>query len=190
MELRLPLEMSPGREAACRAVFGTWGFANDARKNCPFVLTSFTGWSSENVPKWLDKVGKFVSDTWEGIKKGTEEVWNGIKNFIGSTIDGIIGFFKNMWKTACDYVNKTIDKLQELNPFQERSEDGGVWWHDFIHGDPTAGIVGTHALPTYNINSEQKNNITINTNESAKAVKKTVERYSKDLIPSYVPQMN
>ena len=26
VELRLPLEMSPGREAACRAVFGTWGF--------------------------------------------------------------------------------------------------------------------------------------------------------------------
>ena len=85
---------------------------------------------------------------------------------------------------------KTIDKLQQLNPFQERSEDGGVWWHDFIHGDPTAGIVGTHALPTYNINSDQKNNITINTNESAKAVKKTIERYSKDLIPSYVPMMN
>src|SRR5574337_1101438 len=51
MELRLPLEMSPGREAACRAVFGTWGFfPNDARKNCPFVLTSFTGWSSEGCP--------------------------------------------------------------------------------------------------------------------------------------------
>ena len=26
VELRLPLEMSPGREAACRAVFGTWVF--------------------------------------------------------------------------------------------------------------------------------------------------------------------
>src|SRR5574337_961715 len=51
MELRLPLEMSPGREAACPAVFGTWGFfPNDARKNCPFVLTSFTGWSSERCP--------------------------------------------------------------------------------------------------------------------------------------------
>src|SRR5574337_1333967 len=51
MELRLPLEMSPGREAACRAVFGTWGFfPSDARKNCPFVLTSFTGWSSERCP--------------------------------------------------------------------------------------------------------------------------------------------
>ena len=23
----MPLEMSPGREAACRAVFGTWGFS-------------------------------------------------------------------------------------------------------------------------------------------------------------------
>src|SRR5574341_2118727 len=26
MELRLPLEVSPGREADCRAVFGTWVF--------------------------------------------------------------------------------------------------------------------------------------------------------------------
>src|SRR5574337_625613 len=51
MELRLPLEMSPGREAACRAVFGTWGFFPiDAGKNCPFMLTSFTGGSSERCP--------------------------------------------------------------------------------------------------------------------------------------------
>ena len=51
MELRLPLEMSPGREAACRAVFGTWGFCpTDARKNCPFVLSAFTGWSSQRCP--------------------------------------------------------------------------------------------------------------------------------------------
>src|SRR5574340_399797 len=52
MELRLPLEVSPGREAPCRAVFGTWGsFPDDARAgHCPFVLTSFTGWSSERCP--------------------------------------------------------------------------------------------------------------------------------------------
>ena len=52
MELRLPLEVSPGREATCRAVFGTWGlFPDDARaSHCPFVLTSFTGWSSERSP--------------------------------------------------------------------------------------------------------------------------------------------
>ena len=32
MELSLPLEVSPGREATCRAVFGTWGsFPDDAR---------------------------------------------------------------------------------------------------------------------------------------------------------------
>src|SRR5574341_174073 len=51
-ELRLPLEVSPGREATCRAVFGTWGcFPDDARaSHCPFVLTSFTGWSSERCP--------------------------------------------------------------------------------------------------------------------------------------------
>src|SRR5574337_1106225 len=49
MELRLPLEVFPGRQATCRAVFGTWGsFPDDARAgHCPFVLTSFTGWSSK-----------------------------------------------------------------------------------------------------------------------------------------------
>ena len=47
MELRLPLEMSPGREAACRAVFGTWGFFRTMHGKTAFVLTSFTGWSSE-----------------------------------------------------------------------------------------------------------------------------------------------
>ena len=43
MELRLPLEMSPGREAACRAVFGTWGFFT-AEKPQPGVSLSYT-WS-------------------------------------------------------------------------------------------------------------------------------------------------
>ena len=48
----MPLEVSPGREATCREVFGTWGFfPDDARaSHCPFVLTSFTGWSSERCP--------------------------------------------------------------------------------------------------------------------------------------------
>src|SRR5574337_369735 len=52
MELRLPLEVSPGREATCRAVFGTWGFfPDDVRaSHGPLVLTSFTGWSSERCP--------------------------------------------------------------------------------------------------------------------------------------------
>src|SRR5574340_541693 len=35
MELRLPLEMSPGREAACRAAFGTWGFSERCTEKLP-----------------------------------------------------------------------------------------------------------------------------------------------------------
>lgn len=150
------------------------------------------GYLVVNVPKWLDKVGQFVSDTWEGIKQGTKEVWNSICEIISGAIDGIIGFFKNMWNKACEYIDKTIDKLKELNPFQDKMEAFGARVFDRFNGNPSDKLIGTTRLPTSrgtNIKSKQTNNITINTNESAKAVKKTVERYSKDLIPSYVPQM-
>ena len=150
------------------------------------------GYLVVNVPKWLDKVGQFVSDTWEGIKKGTEEAWNSVCDIISGVIDTIIGFFKNMWDKACEYIDKTVDKLKELNPFQEKSEAFGSWVFDRFNGNPSDKLTGTTRLPISrgtNINSEQTNNITINTNESAKAVKSSVERYSKDLIPSYVPQM-
>ena len=146
-----------------------------------------------NVPKWLDKVGQFVSDTWEDIKQGTVEVWNSVCDIISGVIDNIIGFFKNMWDKACEYIDKTVDKLKELNPFQDKREEFGSWYFDWRNGNPADKLTGTTRLPTSrgtNINSEQTNNITINTNESAKAVKNTIERYSKDLIPSYVPQMN
>ena len=150
------------------------------------------GYLVVNVPKWLDKVGQFVSDTWEGIKQGTKEVWNSICEIISGVIDNIIGFFKNMWDKACEYIDKTVDKLKELNPFQDKMEEFGSWYFDWRNGNPADKLTGTTRLPISrgtNINSEQTNNITINTNESAKAVKNTVERYSKDLIPSYVPQM-
>lgn len=146
-----------------------------------------------NVPKGLDMVGKFVSDTWEGIKQGTVEVWNSICEIISGVIDTIIGFFKNMWDKACEYIDKTIDKLKELNPFQDKMEAFGALVFDTFNGNPADKVTGTTRLPISrgtNINSEQTINITINTNESAKAVKNTIERYSKDLIPSYVPQMN
>ena len=151
------------------------------------------GYLVVNVPKWLDKVGQFVSDTWEGIKQGTKEVWNSICEIISGVIDTIIGFFKNMWDKACEYIDKTIDKLKELNPFQDKMEEFGSWYFDWRNGNPADKLTGTTRLPISrgtNINSEQNINVTINTNESAKAVKNTVERYSKDLIPSYVPQMN
>ena len=150
------------------------------------------GYLVVNVPKWLDKVGQFVSDTWEGIKQGTEEVWNSVCEIISGVIDNIIGFFKNMWDKACEYIDKTVDKLKELNPFQDKMESFGSWYFDWRNGNPADKLTGTTRLPinrSTNIKSKQTNNITINTNESAKAVKTSVERYSKDLIPSYVPQM-
>lgn len=151
------------------------------------------GYLVVNVPKWLDMVGQFVSDTWEGIKQGAAEVWNSICEIISGVIDTIISFFKNMWDKACEYIDKTVDKLKELNPFQDKMEAFGAWVFDRFNGNPSDRVTGTTRLPISrgtNINSEQTNNITINTNESAKAVKNTIERYSKDLIPSYVPQMN
>lgn len=150
------------------------------------------GYLVVNVPKWLDKVGQFVSDTWEGIKQGTKEAWNSICDIISGVIDTIIGFFKNMWDKACEYIDKTVDKLKELNPFQDKMESFGSWYFDWRNGNPADKLTGTTRLPinrSTNIKSKQTNNITINTNESAKAAKSAVERYSKDLIPSYVPQM-
>src|SRR5574337_1303469 len=71
MELRLPLEMSPGREAACRAVFGTWGFfPNDARKNCPFVLTAFTGRKPKRLVRRLRLRGEMSGATSERAVAG------------------------------------------------------------------------------------------------------------------------
>src|SRR5574337_658900 len=37
-----------GRLSSC--IWNLGFFPTDARKNCPFVLTSFTGWSSERCP--------------------------------------------------------------------------------------------------------------------------------------------
>ena len=37
-----------GRLSSC--IWNLGLFPNDARKNCPFVLTAFTGWSSERCP--------------------------------------------------------------------------------------------------------------------------------------------
>src|SRR5574341_46555 len=94
MELRLPLEMSPGREAACRAVFGTWGFfPDDARAgHCPILLTSFTGWSSERcpgigfLPKGTAKSGCFAM--W---KHPRGHVWNVVADSPGHAHAGPVG---------------------------------------------------------------------------------------------------
>ena len=57
---------------------------NDARKDCPFVLTAFTGWSSERCPgigflsrgdREIGIVEVFTDLTvWMGIRKIIEQV--------------------------------------------------------------------------------------------------------------------
>src|SRR5574337_378710 len=70
MELRLPLEVSPGREATCRAVFGTWGsFPNDARKNCPSCGLH----SQAGVRRGVRASGSYQEGTG---KSGSYGMWN------------------------------------------------------------------------------------------------------------------
>ena len=52
MELRLPLERSPGREAACRAVFGTWGFSRTMHGKTAHQYL-FIHPSPTPAPEWL-----------------------------------------------------------------------------------------------------------------------------------------
>ena len=61
MELRLPLEVSPGREATCRAVFGTWGCFPDALQQQLRVLAVLTrAWPRLGLGLWLGWAGSGV----------------------------------------------------------------------------------------------------------------------------------
>src|SRR5574341_1309839 len=50
-----------GRLSSC--IWNLVFFPNDARKNCPFVLTAFTGWSSERRSEER-RVGKECRSRW------------------------------------------------------------------------------------------------------------------------------
>src|SRR5574341_287249 len=70
MELRLPLEMSPGREAACRAVFGTWGFFRTMHgKTAP----SCSLHSQAGVRRGVRASGSYQEGTG---KSGSYGMWN------------------------------------------------------------------------------------------------------------------
>src|SRR5574337_1932217 len=70
MELRLPLEMSPGREAACRAVFGTWGFLRTMHgKTAPSCCLH----SQAGVRRGVRASGSYQEGTG---KSGSYGMWN------------------------------------------------------------------------------------------------------------------
>jgi len=73
MELRLPLEVSPGREAACRAVFGTWGFFRTMHgKTAPSCGLHSQG----GVRRGVRASGSYQEGTG---KTGSYGMWNRLK---------------------------------------------------------------------------------------------------------------
>ena len=100
-----------------------------------------------------------------------------------------------MWKSACEYVDKSIDKLKELNPFQDFGESLGSKLYTLINGDNTANVVGTHKLPVTagnkNITTTQNNTFNINAKDSVEGAKKGLERASNQFAqPSYIGVTN
>src|SRR5574339_102087 len=79
MELRLPLEMSPGREAACRAVFGTWGFFRTMHGN---TAPSCGLHSQGGVRRGVRTSGSYQEGTG---KSGSYGMWNHPRGHVKAT---------------------------------------------------------------------------------------------------------
>ena len=92
-------------------------------------------------------------------------------------------------------MDKSIDKLKELNPFQEFGESAGSWLYDFINGSPTASVTGTTKIPVNagvkNQTITQNNNFNITAKDSVEGAEKGLRQaQTKFAQPSYVGQTN
>lgn len=159
------------------------------------LIGQAVGWLVVNVPKAWEAISDAVSKWWEALKDGAVQVWEDIKNAISSAVDAVIQLFVSLWENACKYVDKSINKLKELNPFQETMEDAGSWLYDFINGSPTASVTGTTKIPVNagikNQTITQNNNFTINAKDSVEGAKKGLEQaQAKFAQPSYVGVTN
>lgn len=153
------------------------------------------GYLVVNIPKWWETIVNAVKGWWDALKDGAEQIWEDIKNVISSAVNAVIQLFVSLWENACKYVDKSINKLKELNPFQETMEDAGSWLYDFINGSPTASVTGTTKIPVNagikNQTITQNNNFTINAKDSVEGAKKGLEQaQAKFAQPSYVGVTN
>lgn len=152
------------------------------------------GYLVENVPKWWETIVNAVKGWWEALKDGAVQVWEDIKTAISSAIDAVIQMFVGLWESACKYVDKSIDKLKELNPFQDFGESLGSKLYTMINGDPTAKITGTSKLPVSagnrNINTTQNNTFNITAKDSVEAAQQGLKQAEKRLQPSYIGVSN
>ena len=153
------------------------------------------GYLVVNIPKWWETIVNAVKGWWEALKDGAVQIWEDIKNVISSAVDAVIELFVGLWESACKYVDKSIDKLKELNPFQEFGENLGSKIYTLINGDPTASVTGTTKLPatvsTKNQTITQNNNFTINAKDSVEGAEKGLKQaQNKFAQPSYIGLVN
>ena len=103
MELRLPLEVFPGRQATCRAVFGTWAYEIQKGMMKQFPSSSDRGVKPSrfyvlrhaSCPSLLMEVG-FLSNNREGKSLATAATQDKI---VKAIIDGMIGYTTALRRT-------------------------------------------------------------------------------------------
>lgn len=159
------------------------------------------GYLVVNIPKWWETIVNAVKGWWEALKDGAEQIWEDIKNVISTAVDAVIQLFVGLWESACKYVDKSINKLKELNPFQEFAEDLGSGAYDltetvkgwFGYGAPS--VTGAHKLPVTagnkNVSITQNNNYNIKANDSVEGAEKGLKQaQNKFAQPSYIGLVN
>lgn len=153
------------------------------------------GYLVVNIPKWWEAIVNAVQGWWEALKDGAVQVWEDIKNVITDAVNAVIELFVGLWESACKYVDKSIDKLKELNPFQEFGENLGSKIYTLINGNPTASVTGTTKIPVNagvkNQTITQNNNFTINAKDSVEGAEKGLRQaQNKFAQPSYIGMTN
>lgn len=159
------------------------------------------GYLVVNIPKWWETIVNAVKGWWKALKDGAEQIWEDIKNVISTAVDAVIQLFVGLWESACKYVDKSIDKLKELNPFQDFGDAIGSGAYDltetvkgwFGYGAPS--VTGAHKLPVTagnkNVSITQNNNYNIKANDSVEAAEKGLRQAQKDFAqPSYIGLVN
>lgn len=159
------------------------------------------GYLVVNIPKWWETIVNAVKGWWEALKDGAVQIWEDIKNVITDAVNAVIELFVGLWETACKYVDKSIDKLKELNPFQDFGDALGSGAYDvtetvkgwFGYGAPS--VTGTTKLPVTagnkNVSITQNNNYNIKANDSVEGAEKGLKQaQNKFAQPSYVGLVN
>lgn len=67
----------------------------------------------DGFKKFFGAIGKFVSKTFDGIKKEVSEKYKKVSNFIGKTSEGISKAWNKTWSKANDFISDTWNKINK-----------------------------------------------------------------------------